>query len=84
MTHGVSSLLIAAAAGYWVWTQAGSQKGNAKKLGQLLGVAIIAISLIGSACKIYYVAAGKSFSGRLCPPGKACPFGVKPEAQVQK
>jgi len=84
MTHGVGSLLISAAAGYWVWIQAGSQKGNAKKLGQILGIAIIAVSLLGSACKIYYQTAGFSGKSFLCPSGKACPFGLKPKAVEPK
>ena len=72
MVHGVAPLLISAAAGYWVLTNASKVKGRIKKFGQLLGGIIIAVSLIGATCKAYYlVTCNKAF---FCPPGKACPF----------
>lgn len=74
MGHGVSGLLIAAAAGYWVLTQSAHQRENVKKLGQLLGIVIIAVSVAGAACKLYYITTGKSMGGVFCPSGKACPF----------
>ena len=72
MGFGVAGLLIASAAGYWVVTQAEHQKGGARKLGIYLGAAIIVVSLIGVACKIYAVVA--------CPPmagGMYCPMEKK-------
>lgn len=53
--HGVAVLLVSAAAGYWVLAQSGGQKGGVRKLGQYLGVAIILISVVGAACKIYSI-----------------------------
>jgi len=71
MTHGVSSLLISAAAGYWVLTHAAKEKGQTKKYGKLLGLLIIVLSIGGAACKIYYQVTN-------CPPGKYfCPIGGK-------
>ena len=70
--HGVSGLLISAAAGYWVLTASGSQKGRIKTLGQWLGLVIVVVSLVGAACKVYYLTSGGK--GFLCPSGKACPF----------
>lgn len=70
MIYGVSSLLISAAAGYWVLTQASGEKGRVKKLGQLLGLAIIAVSVLGAGCKLYYLGKISGF----CPSGAACPF----------
>lgn len=67
MMYGVAGLLIAAAAGYWVMTLADSQKGNLKKFGQYLGLAIVVVSVLGTACKIYCLSAGQ-----VCPmSGKA-------------
>ena len=69
--HGVSSLLITSAVGYWVVTQAQKEKGQVKKLGQLLGAIIVLVSLVGVGCKIYVLATG-------CPPGKmTCPYAGK-------
>jgi len=85
--HGVGTLLIAAAAGYWVLIQANGQRGRLKKLGQYLGLIIIAAGVAGAACKIYYLSTGKSAfqllcpAGQACPAGKACPFIGKQAAQ---
>ena len=71
MIHGAGDLLISAAAGYWVLTQASNQKAQVKKLGQILGLIIILVSVVGIACKIYYLSGGQ------CPPGgkaMVCPF----------
>ena len=66
--HGVSGLLITVAVGYWVFTHAEKEKGQVRKLGQLLGLIIIGVSLVGVGCKIYLLATG-------CPPGKVfCPY----------
>lgn len=83
MSHGVSLLLISAAAGYWVLTQAEREKSRVKKLGQFLGVVIIVVSLLGAACKIYYRITN-------CPPGAGgwfCPVsgkGMAPALPAQK
>ena len=81
-SHGVATLLISAAAGYWVLTLAAKEKNRLKKLGQLVGLVIIVVSLAGAACKIYcQIGCG---SKSYCPPGamsspegKACPFTGK-------
>ena len=63
MTHGVSSLLISAAAGYWVLAQSGGQKGRVKQLGQFLGLLIIVVSVVGASCKLYCLWGGPSAGG---------------------
>ncbi|MBI3318021.1 MAG: hypothetical protein HYZ90_02590 [Candidatus Omnitrophica bacterium] len=83
MVHGVSSLLISAAAGYWVLAQSSAQRDRVKKLGQWLGLAIIVVSVVGTACKLYYATTGKSMGSMLCPPGKSCPFTSKSGGAAQ-
>lgn len=76
MEHGVTGLLIAAAAGYWVLTQAEKEKNRIKKLGQYLGLAIILVSVLGAACKVYYgvQACGMMGGSMMCPfTGKSAP-----------
>ena len=69
--HGVSSLLITSAVGYWVLTIAQKEKGQMKKTGQMLGIIIVLVSLVGVGCKIYALATG-------CPTSKiACPYTGK-------
>ncbi|MBI4313239.1 MAG: hypothetical protein HY594_00330 [Candidatus Omnitrophica bacterium] len=53
MTHSVAPLLVAAAAGYWVVARAQEQKGGTRKLGIYLGAAIIVLSVLMAACKLY-------------------------------
>ena len=67
MVHGTMGLLLAAVAGYWVLERAESHKGRLRNIGRLLGGLIIIVSLIGSACKIWYLATEK---GGYCPVGK--------------
>ena len=74
MVYGVSGLLIAAAAGYWVLGQSAHQRDRIKALGQWLGLAIIAVSVVGAACKLYYLTTGKSVGALMCPASKTCPF----------
>ncbi len=76
MTHGVGVLLFSSAAGYWVLTLAAKEKAQMKKLGQVLGLIIIGVSLAGVACKIYYrTVCPKGMSGY--PFASRCPYGVK-------
>lgn len=65
---GAAWLLISAAVGYWVITLAEHQKGNTKTMGRWLGVLIIIVSLVGTACGIYCAATGK---------WGACPLGSR-------
>ena len=74
MEHGVGVLLLAAIGGYWVLERAAQHKGNLKRIGQLVGVAIIIISFLGVACRVWYAAT--------CTPGMMgkggwCPFSSK-------
>ena len=65
-SHGsVPALLVTAAVGYWVLTLAAKEKAGTKKLGHLVGLIIIAVSLMGVACKLYF-----QMNGGNCPPGK--------------
>jgi len=80
MSYGVGVLLLAAVGGYWVLERAATHKGNLKRIGQLLGVAIIIVSLLGVACKVWYAAT--------CPPGSggkawSCPFASTPPSPTQ-
>ncbi|MBI3322729.1 MAG: hypothetical protein HYZ94_03505 [Candidatus Omnitrophica bacterium] len=72
-SHGVGILLLSAAAGYWVLTLAAGQKERLRKVGNLIGLIIIVVSLLGAACKVYYQVTG-------CPPGKVCAMGWKGKA----
>lgn len=68
MVHGIAPLLVAAAAGYWVVTQAEHQKGGVRTLGQYLGVAVILVSVLGVACKLYAITTGQGMGDQgFCP-----------------
>ena len=70
MTSGTGVLLLSAIGGYWVLERAATHKDGLKKIGQLLGSAIILVSLVGIVCKVWYAAAcqmGASGKGGLCP-----------------
>ena len=83
MGHGMSMLLITSAVGYWVLTQSQKEKNNVKKIGQLLGFAIILISVLGAACKIY--GAVQACKAGNCPMGiSSCPFTGKSGPPMQK
>ena len=79
MSHGVALLLLSAAVGYWVLERAEGQKKNLKQIGQLVGGLIIVISLLGVACKVYYLMKGGKMM--YCPPGMNCPFMGRPQQQ---
>lgn len=65
---GIAPLFVAAAAGYWVVTQAEHQKGGIQKLGRYLGTAIIILSVVLAGCKLYAFAARCGMSGKaICP-----------------
>ena len=71
---GTGTLLLAAVGGYWVLERASKQKGNLQRIGQVVGGLVILSSLIGVACRVWYVAT--------CPPGDSgtkwfCPFTSK-------
>ena len=75
MSHGMSALLLTSAAGYWVLTASGKEKGRVKMLGQYLGFLIIILTLAATASQIYCYAKMKGY----CPSGgrMACPFTGK-------
>jgi hypothetical protein len=78
MSYGVGALLIAAVGGYWVLERAARQKGNLKKVGQVLGAVIILVSLIGVACKVWCITTcptGAMGKGRWCPMTPKSPGG---------
>ena len=75
MSHGVAMLLLTSAVGYWVLERANNQKKELKAIGQFVGAAIIILSFIGVACKIYYIS--KYGKGVYCPSGVLCPFSSK-------
>ena len=70
MTQSVGVLLFAAIGGYWVLERAERQKGKLKRVGQFLGWLIIVVSLVGTACRVWYLATctrGSSGKGWYCP-----------------
>lgn len=78
MIGGTGLLLFSAAAGYWVLERAATHnKGNLRRVGQIVGWFMILASIIGVVCKAYCMAN--------CPMGsKMCPFtpkGGAPQAQ---
>ncbi len=73
--HGLAMSLLPAAVGYWVLIASGKEKDDVKKLGKWLGIAIIALSVLGTACKVYYCAMGKM---GMCQSKMACPMAGKP------
>ena len=83
MVHGVGILLLSAIGGYWVLERASGHRGRLKQVGQLLGGLIIIVSLVGVACRVWCLAAGK---GGFCPLGKKggwqCPFSSKTSSPV--
>ena len=68
MMHGMAALLLTTVAGYWVLERSQAHKGNLKKVGELLGVAIILLSLLGVIGAIWCPAKpGMGGRGGLCP-----------------
>ncbi|MBI2871087.1 MAG: hypothetical protein HYY14_05175 [Candidatus Omnitrophica bacterium] len=81
---GTAFLLLAIVAGYWLLERAEQQKGGMKRLGRILGLVVIAIALIGTACKVYCISSGNyascpvGFSGK--GKGMYCPMSMRPSA----
>ncbi len=69
MLHGsAGTLLLAAAAGYWVLLQAQSQKKNLKRAGKFIGWTMIVVSLVGVACRVWAITMCRTGQGALmCP-----------------
>lgn len=56
MLYGsVGLLLLSAAAGYWVLERAQAQKKDLKHAGRVIGWAIIIVSFIGVACRVWAI-----------------------------
>ncbi len=79
MLHGWSGLLLAAIGGYWVLERAATHKGRLRQVGQLLGGALIAVSLVGVGCLVWCLATDRAGSCSLGKPGKGwyCPYSSK-------
>ena len=58
MVSGTAGLLIAAAAGYWVFERASTRKRSVMRIGQWVGGAIMVVSLLGVACRVWYRVCG--------------------------
>ena len=74
MMHGMGIMLLASVAGYWVLERASNHKGNLKRVGQVLGIAIIILGLLGYACALGCTAQfgkGMRRGGGFCPFSKA-------------
>ena len=94
-SHGsIPVLLVTAAVGYWVLTLAAKEKEGTKKIGHLVGLIIIVVSLLGAACKIYCQVSGSSCpmeghrwgkkGGMFCPmTGKQMPAPEAPAGSQQ-
>ena len=84
MHHGVEGLLLTAIGGYWVLERSASQKGQVKRVGQLLGGFIIVASLVGILCHVWYLSTGSGY----CPMPKTgsgwyCPYSSKASSMSQ-
>jgi len=75
MTHGTGLLLLAAAGGYWVLERADKHKGTLKRVGQVVGGAIIVVSLIGVVCTVWSIVT--CGSGMYPAKSWMCPFSSK-------
>ena len=78
MHHGFEGLLLTAIGGYWVLERSAGQKGQVKRVGQLLGGFIIVASLVGILCHVWYLSGGSGY----CPMPKGdsgwrCPYSPK-------
>ena len=69
MVHGLAALLLSSVAGYWVLERAESHKGGLRKVGRLLGFAVILLSLGGLVCMYWGACAYKGGKGGMCPLG---------------
>lgn len=67
MMHGMGVLLLSAVAGYWVLERASMHKGNLKRIGLVLGTAIIVLGLLGYACLLGCPGKGGMMKGGMCP-----------------
>ena len=87
LAGSAGTLLLAAAAGYWVLERAQSQKKNLKRTGRIIGWLIIVVSLLGVACRVWSITmcqtTGACGAG-WCPMhqkkagGMVCPLTPKP------
>ena len=50
---GIGVLLLSTVGGYWVLERASSHKGRLRQAGQIIGGVIVAVSLIGVACRVW-------------------------------
>ncbi len=78
MTHNTGLLLLAAAGGYWVLERADKHKGTLKSVGQVVGSAIIIVSVIGVACAVWSIMT--CGSGTYPAKSWMCPFSSKAPA----
>ena len=69
-------LLLTAIGGYWVMERADAHKGQLKRVGTLLGSAIIVLSLLGIVVRSWAACHWARHHGG----GFSCPFMSKPEA----
>lgn len=75
--HGVVGLLLSSAVGYWVFERASDRKGEVRRVGRLLGGAIIVLSLVGIACAAWHMSSGKmgySLGGHWKAKAGMCPL----------
>ena len=70
---GVGMLLLSAAVGYWVLERAYGQKKPLKTIGQVVGGAIIVVSLLGTVCTVTCLATGKMPYGCMMKMKGVCP-----------
>lgn len=70
MGSGVGLLLLTAVAGYWVLERASKHKGQLKRIGQIVGLFVIIVSILGSICSVACLSSGKYGSCLLSKKGK--------------
>ena len=60
MLSGIGLMLLAIVGGYIILERAASHRGDLKRIGQVLGVIVIAVSIVGVGCFVWHVSSGKS------------------------
>jgi hypothetical protein len=53
MLYDSGMLLLTTVAGYWVLERAEAHKGELKRVGRIVGIAVMLLSLLGIVCQVY-------------------------------
>ena len=67
MLYGTGLLLLGAIGGYWVLERAETHKGSLRKIGRVLGAAILVVSLLSLLLKCWAMCPASGGKGFMCP-----------------